>query len=117
MIHLNRSLTLIHKHRLDLSEAFAGDSFCFVPDKALQILHDYLDYLENELSNQNITINISQVQEMLLEVSCIIRSGSFSIHSTVYGGMLRRLIDIYARGFTHREKDAVPEILDTENVG
>lgn len=106
MVHAVSSTNLIRQHRLELSKAFERDGSCDARRKALSILNDYLDYLERELSDDNASIDVSQVQEMLLEVSCIVRSGCSKIQAEHYGRILQRLIGIYAKGLNHAQKDA-----------
>ncbi|MEJ1298205.1 MAG: hypothetical protein RPU64_06965 [Candidatus Sedimenticola sp. (ex Thyasira tokunagai)] len=107
MMHAPDSLNLIQKHRIELSKAFARNGSCVTPQKSRQILADYLAYLERELSVENVLINVGQVQEMLLEVSCIIRSGRANIAPQEYRIILKRLTAIYAEGFiAHGTKDA-----------
>lgn len=105
MIGAERSLSVIRAHRLELSKAFAEGGPCLLPDKASQILEDYIDYLEQELVAPNDDLNLGQVQEMLLEVSCIVRSGNKDIHPDQYGRFLERLTGIYAQGFSTEEKE------------
>ena len=90
-----------------MTKAFAAGDRCLFPNRVVQVLEDYLDYLELEFSNHHSTINISQVQEMLLEISCIIRSGEKAVDAGVYARTLERLSRIYAQDHSRRKQDAL----------
>jgi len=106
MISKYGSAVQIQQHRRELTKAFAEGNSCFFPNRVVRVLNDYLDYLEFELSNHHSLIKISQVQEMLLEISCIIRSGKTTVDAAVYPHILERLTGIYAQGLSQRKKDA-----------
>ncbi len=106
MVHKSGSAVQIQQHRRLLTKAFAEGNSCLFPNRVVRVLDDYLDYLELELSNHHSVIKISQVQEMLLEISCIIRSGKTTVDAAVYARVLKRLTRIYAQGLSQRKKDA-----------
>jgi len=106
MVYNNGSAVQIQQHRLVLTKAFAEGNSCLFPNRVARVLDDYLDYLELELSNHHSVIKISQVQEMLLEISCIIRSGKTTVDAAVYARILKRLTRMYAQGLSQRKKDA-----------
>ena len=56
----------IERHRVELVRVFADQGLALSPDKTLQIFRDYLDYLERELRSQDVSVGVSQLQEMLL---------------------------------------------------
>ncbi|MCB1857319.1 MAG: hypothetical protein KDI63_03560 [Gammaproteobacteria bacterium] len=105
MAYFGESRSIIQAHRLELSEAFAKNGNCILPERAVQILHDYLDYLEQAFTTDSRKIDIGEIQEMLLEVACIIRSSNASIHAEEHKRLLERLIAIYSKGLVHEENE------------
>lgn len=99
-------LELIRQHRQDLRGSSRQECARLPIEKSKRILLDYVDYLEQELSSNNQSIDIGSTQETLLELSCIIRSGRARITSREYSGILRRLVGIYADGFADGQSDA-----------
>ncbi len=107
MHNLNlRTSNQILQHRKDLLQVYCGQKSFLAPGKSQQILEDYLDYFESELLNQTPESNISQIQEMLLELSCIIRSRNTRLIPGEYSNFLQRLIRIYGAGFSQNPGNA-----------
>ncbi len=101
-----RTPSQILRHRKDLQQVYRGQKPFLAPGKSQQILVDYLDYFESELLNQTPTANISQIQEMLLELSCVIRSRNARLIPGEYSNFLQRLIHLYGEGFSQTSSDA-----------
>ena len=75
-------------------------------DESCRIIKQYFDYLESTLTQQDQTIDITQLQEMLSEISGFIRSGKSQIRADGYVRMLNRLTHIYAQGVRARDDRA-----------
>ncbi|MBA1445253.1 MAG: hypothetical protein M3H12_00720 [Chromatiales bacterium] len=74
------------------------------PHRSRELLDDYLDYLDTALSGQGRSIDVSQIQEMLLEVSQIIRSGRAGVSADDYRKIISHLTGIYAKGLAEEMK-------------
>ena len=92
------SLDASREFRPELFRVYAGQSSNLAADESRQVLNGYLSYLESELTSQNFSVDIGKSQEMLLEVSQFIHTGSARVGSDVYRCVLRRLTGIYAKG-------------------
>ena len=66
-------------------------------EESCHILQQYFDYLENSLSKPAET-DIGLMQEMLLEISDLLRSGKSPLQEDGYLRLLNRLTSIYAKG-------------------
>ncbi|MCU7904880.1 MAG: hypothetical protein KZQ76_03330 [Candidatus Thiodiazotropha sp. (ex Epidulcina cf. delphinae)] len=73
-------------------------------DESCQIIKQYFDCLELNLTQQDSRIDIGQLREMLREISHFIRSGKGKIQDDGYIRMLNRLTRIYAKGI-HAQDD------------
>jgi hypothetical protein len=62
------------------------------------IIKQYFDYLEQALTNHGDKVDIKLLQEMLLEISLLLRSGKGLIREDGYLRLLNRLTAIYAKG-------------------
>jgi hypothetical protein len=62
------------------------------------IIKQYFDFLEKSLSGQHDSVDIGLLQEMLLEISLLLRSGKGRIREDGYLRLLNRLTSIYAKG-------------------
>ena len=96
----------VHGHRLALLQAFDDTGIVMTRDRSLQILNEYLNCLERELTGSRGTPDVGKVQEMLLELSQFIRSGKARVLSHEYGRLLRRLSEIYSRGLRENTESA-----------
>ncbi|MCU7843982.1 MAG: hypothetical protein KZQ93_09100 [Candidatus Thiodiazotropha sp. (ex Monitilora ramsayi)] len=67
-------------------------------EESCHILKQYFDFLENKLSDQVETADIGLLQEMLLEISLLLRSGKSPLQEDGYLRLLDRLNAIYAKG-------------------
>jgi hypothetical protein len=94
------------QHRLELTGRLSGNFSALTPDRVRQILDDYLDDLERELSVSDVATDIGRVQEMLLEIAGFIRSGTARVTGAECQFFLGRLIDIYGNGFSQVGKNA-----------
>ncbi|MBL3600693.1 MAG: hypothetical protein JMN26_09985 [gamma proteobacterium endosymbiont of Lamellibrachia anaximandri] len=75
------------------------------PHRLRELLDDYIDYLDTALSEQGgRSIDVSQIQEMLLEVSQIIRSGRAGVSTDDYRNIISHLTGIYAKGLAEEMK-------------
>ncbi|MES9850543.1 MAG: hypothetical protein ABW170_01770 [Candidatus Thiodiazotropha sp. L084R] len=75
-------------------------------DESCQIIKQYFDYLESTLTQADKLIDVSQLREMLNEVSGFIRSNKSQIRADGYGRMLRRLNKIYSQGLRLKDNRA-----------
>jgi uncharacterized protein YeaO (DUF488 family) len=66
-------------------------------EESCHILKQYFDYLENSLSKPAES-DIALLQEMLLEISDLLRSGKSQLEEDGYLRLLNRLTSIYAKG-------------------
>lgn len=67
-------------------------------EEVCPIIKQYFDYLENALADHGESVDLYLLQEMLQELSLLLRSGKSRIRKDGYLRMLNRLTDIYARG-------------------
>ncbi len=98
------SLNRLRAHRIALTLHCLGErrgEGC-----SCQLLDDHLGYLELALDGDHHRENVGQVQEMLLELSLIIRSGALEISGDGYRRILDRLGGIYAGGMERRHGEA-----------
>ncbi len=84
----------------------AGGAMEMTSDSSCALLRNYFDFLEQQLSDAGAIPDVSQIQEMLLEVSEFIRSGKTGYYSDEYGRILKRLVSIYAGGFSSSSSSA-----------
>jgi DNA repair exonuclease SbcCD ATPase subunit len=97
----------IKLYRAALYRRFTGLESNALANEPSPMLDDYLDCLEGLLFDEA-TPNISQIQEMLLELSCLIRScTSFQAHD--YADFLERLTSLYARGVAQGRINALTQ--------
>jgi len=101
-----RAQVNIQKRRLELLSGFGEDAPCLTTANLCRILNDYLVYLQNELSGKSAPVNVGQVQEMLLEVAAVVRSGMAKGRKREFGHFLNGLVGIYREGFIQGGKDA-----------
>lgn len=99
-------VTSIQRYRLALSRQFAGQGGAALGDNLPQVLDTYLDCLEALLGDSLAEANISQIQEMLLELSCMLR-GPTRLGEAEVLRFLERLIALYAKGVDHRRVEAL----------
>ncbi len=67
-------------------------------EEVCPILKQYFDFLENALTDQYHSVDIDLLQEMLLEISLLLRSGKGLIREDGYLRLLNRITSIYAQG-------------------
>ena len=67
-------------------------------EEVCPIIKQYFDYLDNALAHQGESVDLCLLQEMLQELSLLLRSGKSQIRRDGYLRMLNRLTTIYARG-------------------
>lgn len=67
-------------------------------EEVCPIVKQYFDYLENALADHGESVDLCLLQEMLQELSLLLRSGKSRIRKDGYLRMLDRLTTIYARG-------------------
>jgi hypothetical protein len=67
-------------------------------EEACLVIKQYIDFLEQALTEQGDGVDIGLLQEMLLELSQLLRSGKGQIRDDGYLRMLDRLTAIYAKG-------------------
>ena len=67
-------------------------------EEVCPILKQYFDFLEQSLSGQHDSVDIGLLQEMLLEISVLLRSGKGLIREDGYLRLLNRLTSIYSKG-------------------
>jgi hypothetical protein len=67
-------------------------------EESCLILKQYFDYLENSLSKPAEQTDVGLLQEMLLEISSLLRSGKSPLQEDGYFRLLNRLTSIYAKG-------------------
>ena len=91
-------LTALQQRRREVCKALSDEGLPLAPEKTRKILSIYLDYLERELRVEDSLANISQIQEMLLEISLIVRSGNARMRLADCRSILLRLTGIYAEG-------------------
>ena len=75
-------------------------------EDACHIIKQYFDHLEDTLSDPHGTVDINQLQEMLLDLSLFLRSGKSEIRADGYLRLLNRLTDIYAKGLKVKDDRA-----------
>lgn len=75
-------------------------------DCSCQLLDDHLHYLKQALQGDRQLENVSQIQEMLLELSLVIRSRALGLSASGHQQILERLSDIYAEGLDLRGSNA-----------
>jgi hypothetical protein len=75
-------------------------------EDACHIIKQYFDHLEEALSDPHETVDITQLQEMLLELSLFLRSGKSQIEADGYLRLLNRLTAIYAKGLQVKDDRA-----------
>ena len=94
-----KTRTDIRDQRVELMNLCSRDVKGADPHRTRELLDDYLDYLDTALSEQGSRSNdVSQIQEMLLEVSQIVRSGRAGVTAKDYRNIISHLTDIYAKG-------------------
>ncbi len=103
MADLGISLAVIRAHRLELSRTIDESKLYFLPARAVQILQDYLSYLEHITLSSSPVHNAGEIQEILLEISWIIRSCNKGIPTEVQSGILERLNKMYSKGVGARD--------------
>ena len=96
----------VHSHRLALMQVFDDSDIVMTPDRSLQILNEYLNCLEKELTGSSGAPDIGKIQEMLLEISQFVRSGKARVLPHEYGRLLGRLSGIYSQGLSENFKSA-----------
>jgi hypothetical protein len=67
-------------------------------EEVCPIIKHYFDYLENALAGHGESVDLCLLQEMLQELSLLLRSGKSRIRNDGYLRMLNRLTTIYAKG-------------------
>ncbi len=84
------------------SEAFRLQGVDHLPlmaqEEICPILKQYFDFLENALLAHGDQVDINLLQEMLLEISLLLRSGKSQLRDDGYLRLLDRITNIYARG-------------------
>jgi hypothetical protein len=75
-------------------------------DEACKIIKQYFDYLESMLSRKQRDQDVSQLSEVLTELSGFIRSEKSQIKDDGYMRMLNRLTSIYAKGIRSEDDEA-----------
>jgi len=75
-------------------------------EDACHIIKQYFDHLEVALADPHETVDINQLQEMLLELSLFLRSGKNQIKADGYLRLLNRLTAIYAKGLQVKDDRA-----------
>ncbi|MGD8908317.1 MAG: hypothetical protein PVF13_04340 [Chromatiales bacterium] len=70
------------------------------------IIQQYFDYLEFALTDQTERVDIALLQEMLLELALLLRSGKGQFREDGYLHMLNRLTAIYAKGLRVEDDNA-----------
>jgi hypothetical protein len=96
----------IQEYRLQMTRGLLEDGPFLAPEKYRRILRNYLSYLENQLTGPDVSADIGQLQEILLEVSELIRSGKVQFFADDYRNVVRRLVQIYGSGFSAEGKEA-----------
>jgi hypothetical protein len=103
----NQSTTLPHK---EVDAPFRIGSIEQLPtlaqDESCRIIKQYFDYLEIALNQGNQAIEISQLREMLSEISKFIGSDKSQIQADGYVRMLNRLTHIYSQGLRTQDDKA-----------
>ncbi len=100
------SIDRVRVIRQELTKMAAGGAMEMTSDSSCALLRNYFDFLEQQLSDAGAIPDVSQIQEMLLEVSEFIRSGKTGYYSDEYGRILKRLVSIYAGGFSSSSSSA-----------
>jgi len=67
-------------------------------EESCHIIKQYFDYLDNALTAPGESVDIDLLQEMLLEISELLRSGKSPLREDGYLRLLDRLTAIYAKG-------------------
>lgn len=67
-------------------------------EESCHILKQYFDFLDSSLSSQEESADIGLLQEMLLEISLLLRSDKSPLRDDAYLRLLNRLTAIYAKG-------------------
>ncbi len=67
-------------------------------EEVCPIIQQYFDFVETSLTEQGEKTDIALLQEMLLDISRLLRSGKSQLRKDGYLRMLNRLTDIYAKG-------------------
>ena len=75
-------------------------------EEVCPILKQYFDFLEQSLSGQHDSIDIGLLQEMLLEIALLLRSGKGLIREDGYLRLLNRLTSIYSQGLWANDNHA-----------
>jgi hypothetical protein len=75
-------------------------------EEVCPIIQQYFDYLEYALTAQADRVDIALLQEMLLELSLLLRSGKGQLREDGYLRMLNRLTAIYAKGLRVEDDNA-----------
>jgi hypothetical protein len=75
-------------------------------DESCRIVKQYFDFLEYSLTHRAEPTDISELREMLVEISKFIRSEKTEIRADGYLRMLKRLTHIYAQGVNARNDQA-----------
>lgn len=87
----HEGITTFRLQGIDLLPDLAQEQSC-------HIIKQYFDYLETALSGQVESVDVDLLQEMLLEISLLLRSGKSQLHDDGYLRLLDRLTAIYAKG-------------------
>jgi hypothetical protein len=95
----NEGLMLFRLQGVDHLSTLAQEDAC-------HIIKQYFDHLEDTLSDPHGTVDINQLQEMLLDLSLFLRSGKSEIRADGYLRLLNRLTDIYAKGLKVKDDRA-----------
>jgi hypothetical protein len=100
MNHQNLGNETISHHQS--SDAFRLQGVDHLPlmaqEEVCPILKQYFDFLENALLEHGEKVDIQLLQEMLLEISLLLRSGKSQLREDGYLRLLDRITNIYARG-------------------
>jgi hypothetical protein len=75
-------------------------------DEVCKIVKQYFDYLESMLERKHRDLDVTQLRELLTEISCFIRSEKNRIEDDGYTRMLNRLTRIYAKGIQSEDDEA-----------
>lgn len=67
-------------------------------EESCHIIKQYFDFLDAALTTQGASVNIDLLQEMLLEISRLLRSGKSQLQDDGYLRLLDRLTAIYTKG-------------------
>ncbi len=105
-VHSLPQSSRIQLYRTKLSRQFEGLESNALGDNPSPVLDDYLDCLEFQLFARQ--PNISQIQEMLLELACMIRNCA-NLQADDYPRFLERLTSLYARGVAQGRVEALTQ--------